>query len=163
MPEKEPEKEPDRFKTRPWSEYVAYPVSEIRWAPESWLEDLAALGTDEQKPFLEDAPYLIVVFAERFEEHADGTRHKNYYVPESVGIATGMLLTALHHAGLATLTHTPSPMGFLREILDRPKNERAYLIVVTGYPAADVKVPDIQRKRLEEVVTWRGDDKPADT
>lgn len=123
-------------------------------APRAWLDDLAALGTDALKPFLEDAPHLIVIFAERFEEDADGMKHKNYYVPESVGIATGMLLSALHHAGLATLTHTPSPMGFLRDILERPRNERAYLIVVAGYPAADVEVPDIQRKGLDQSVTW---------
>jgi len=125
-------------------------------APESWLADLAPLGTDAQKPFLEDAPWLIVVFAERFEAAADGSKHKNYYVPESVGIATGMLLTALHQAGLATLTHTPSPMGFLREILDRPVSERPFLIVVTGYPEAAVTVPDIERKPLETVISWFG-------
>ena len=125
-------------------------------APAEWLQDLAPLGTDEHKPFLEQAPCLIVVFAQRFEVDAAGVKHKNYYVSESVGIATGMLLTALHHAGLATLTHTPSPMGFLRRILERPKSERPYLIVVTGYPAADVEVPDISRKPLDEVSTWRG-------
>jgi iodotyrosine deiodinase len=125
-------------------------------APPAWLDDLAALGTDERKPFLEDAPYLIVIFAERFEEDADGAKHKNYYVPESVGIATGMLLSALHYAGLATLTHTPSPMGFLRDILERPRNERAYLIVVAGYPVPAVEVPDIHRKELEQSVTWLG-------
>ena len=127
-------------------------------ASDAWLEDLAPLGTDEHKPFLEDAPYLIVVFAERFEVHADGTRHKNYYVSESVGIATGMLLAALHNAGLATLTHTPSPMGFLREILDRPRTERPYLIVVAGYPAEGVRVPDIRRKALSDVTTFIGED-----
>ncbi len=125
-------------------------------APEAWLEDLAPLGTDAHKPFLEEAPWLIVVFAERFEATADGSKHKNYYVPESVGIATGMLLTALHHAGLATLTHTPSPMGFLREILGRPPNERPFLIVVAGYPADGVQVPDIQRKPLSTVTSWHG-------
>ena len=123
-------------------------------APDAWLDDLAPLGTDANKPFLETAPYLIVVFAERFEESQDGTRHKNYYVPESVGIATGMLISALHRAGLATLTHTPAPMGFLREVLERPKSERAFLILVTGYPADDVEVPDIDRKPLDAVTTW---------
>jgi len=123
-------------------------------APEEWLKDLAPLGTDAHKPFLEEAPCLIVVFAQRFEVDASGRKHKNYYVSESVGIATGMLLTALHHAGLATLTHTPSPMGFLRRILERPKSERPYLIVVTGYPATGVEVPDISRKPLDEVSTW---------
>ena len=123
-------------------------------APQAWLDDLAPLGTDADKPFLEVAPCLIVVFAERFEETADGSRHKNYYVPESVGIATGMLISALHRAGLATLTHTPSPMGFLREVLKRPRSERAFLILVTGYPADDVEVPDIERKPLDAVTTW---------
>jgi len=123
-------------------------------ATDAWLEDLAPLGTDADKPFLENAPYLIVIFAERFEQDAQGEKHKNYYVSESVGIATGMLLTALHQAGLATLTHTPSPMGFLREILARPRNERPYLIVVTGYPAEDVTVPDIKRKPLDTVCSW---------
>ena len=123
-------------------------------ATESWLEDLAPLGTNADKPFLTDAPWLIVVFAERFEEDADGNKHKNYYVPESVGIATGMLLAALHNAGLATLTHTPSPMGFLREVLDRSRNERPYLIVVAGYPADNAQVPDIARKPLADVTSW---------
>ncbi|MEM8769493.1 MAG: nitroreductase family protein [Pseudomonadota bacterium] len=123
-------------------------------APDSWLADLAPLGTDAEKPFLEIAPCLIVIFAERFEEDAAGEKHKNYYVPESVGIATGMLLAALHQAGLATLTHTPSPMGFLREILKRPRNERPFLIVVTGYPAEGVSVPDIERKALEDIISW---------
>ncbi len=123
-------------------------------APQAWLDDLAALGTDADKPFLEVAPWLIVIFAERFEEDAEGGKHKNYYVPESVGIATGMLLSALHHAGLATLTHTPSPMAFLREILGRPKNERPFLILVTGYPAAGVRVPDIDRKPIERITSW---------
>ena len=123
-------------------------------ASEAWLLDLAPLGTDANKPFLEDAPWLIVVFAERFGQDADGSRHKNYYVPESLGIATGMLLIALHRAGLATLTHTPSPMGFLREILGRPVSERPFLIIVTGYPADGVQVPDIRRKPLEDVTSW---------
>jgi len=124
-------------------------------ATEEWLEDLAPLGTDADKPFLETAPYLIAVFRMDYEPArlADGTehKHKNYYVQESVGIAVGMLLTALHHAGLATLTHTPSPMGFLSEVLGRPKHERPYLLIPVGYPAEDAKVPNITRKSLDEV------------
>jgi len=125
-------------------------------ASDAWLEDLAALGTDADKPFLETAPFLIVIFAERFEELTDGSRHKNYYVSESVGIATGMLISALHRAGLGTLTHTPSPMGFLREVLDRPRSERPFLILVTGYPAETATVPDIHRKALDDVISWVG-------
>ena len=123
-------------------------------ASDAWLEDLAALGTDADKPFLETAPFLIVIFAGRFEQRADGSRHKNYYVSESVGIATGMLISALHRAGLGTLTHTPSPMGFLREVLDRPRSERPFLILVTGYPAETATVPDIHRKALDDVISW---------
>lgn len=123
-------------------------------APQAWLDDLAPLGTDANKPFLEDAPYLIVIFAERFEEDEAGEKHKNYYVSESVGIATGMLLTGLHQSGLATLTHTPSPMTFLREILGRPRNERPFLIVVAGYPKPTATVPDIQRKPLDATISW---------
>jgi iodotyrosine deiodinase len=126
-----------------------------RRAPAEWLTDLAPLGTDWHKPFLEVAPYLIVVFRLDYEPErlADGTArsHKNYYVQESVGIAVGMLLAALHTAGLATLTHTPSPMGFLAEILGRPKHERPYLVIPVGYPAKDARVPDIARKPLAEV------------
>jgi iodotyrosine deiodinase len=126
-----------------------------RRAPREWLADLAPLGTDWRKPFVETASCLIVVFSLDYEPErlADGTErpHKNYYVQESVGIAVGMLLTALHTAGLATLTHTPSPMGFLREILGRPKNERPYLLIPVGYPAKDARVPDIARKPLGEV------------
>ena len=126
-----------------------------RRAPADWLADLAPLGTDWRKPFLETAPCLVVVFSLDYEPErlADGTErpHKNYYVQESVGIAVGMLLTALHTAGLATLTHTPSPMGFLRGILGRPKNERPYLLIPVGYPARDARVPDIGRKPLAEV------------
>ena len=123
-------------------------------APKAWLDDLAPLGTDAEKPFLETAPWLIVVFAERFEADAQGGRHKNYYVSESVGIATGMLLAALHNAGLATLTHTPSPMAFLRDILGRPRNERPFLIVVAGFPAEDAAVPVIERKPLDAIASW---------
>jgi iodotyrosine deiodinase len=125
-----------------------------RRAPREWLDALAPLGTDETKPFLEVAPYLIAVFAATHSHLPDGRRVKNYYVAESVGIATGMLIASLHHAGLATLTHTPSPMGFLNEILSRPRDERPYLLLVTGYPAAGAVVPDIGRKPLEEFVSF---------
>jgi nitroreductase len=124
-------------------------------APSEWLEALAALGTDEHKPFLEDAPWLIAIFARSYGLGPDGGKVKHYYVQESVGIATGMLITALHHAGLATLTHTPSPMGFLNEILGRPANERPFLLLVTGHPAEEAEVPDIGRKPLEEIADFR--------
>lgn len=124
-----------------------------RRAPDEWLAALAPLGTDANKPFLEDAPYLIAIFYQRHGVDAAGRRFKTYYAPESVGIATGLLIGALHHAGLATLTHTPSPMGFLREILGRPVNETPYLLLVTGYPADNAEVPDIRRKPLDEVMT----------
>ncbi|MBO6577350.1 MAG: nitroreductase family protein [Rhodothermales bacterium] len=122
-------------------------------APEDWLEALAPLGTDAHKPFLETAPALIVVFAERYGENEDGSRRKNYYVQESVGIATGMLISALHACGLSTLTHTPSPMGFLQEVLGRPSREHAFLILVVGHAAADARVPDISRKAVGEIAT----------
>ncbi|GIV59561.1 MAG: oxidoreductase [Rhodothermaceae bacterium] len=124
-------------------------------APRVWLEALAPLGTDEHKPFLETAPYLIAVFAERYRVSPDGSKEKNYYVQESVGIAVGMLITGLHLAGLATLTHTPSPMRFLNELLKRPENEHPFLLLVVGYPADDAVVPGIARKALEEVTTFR--------
>lgn len=123
-------------------------------APPEWLEALRHLGTDEHKPFLERAPVLIAVFAESYEVAPDGERHKNYYVTESVGIATGILITGLHTAGLATLTHTPSPMGFLNDILGRPANERPFLLLVVGYPAEDAHVPDITKKPLEEIASF---------
>lgn len=123
-------------------------------APDEWLEALAPLGTDEHKPFLEEAPALIVIFAENYGLGDEGEKVKNYYVTESVGIATGFLIAALHKAGLATLTHTPSPMGFLREILNRPERERAFLILVVGYPADDAEVPDIEKKKLSEFVSY---------
>jgi nitroreductase len=123
-------------------------------ATEEWLEALAPLGTDETKPFLEKAPYLIVVFAESYSVEKSGEKTKNYYVTESVGIATGMLITAIHRAGLVSLTHTPSPMAFLNEVLDRPENERPFLILVVGYPAPDATVPDLGRKALDDIATF---------
>lgn len=123
-------------------------------APQEWLDALAPLGTDEVKGYLETAPYLIAVFAQNYALRADGRKVKNYYVTESVGIALGFLIAALHHAGLATLTHTPSPMGFLSTLLDRPVNERAFLLLVAGYPGDDVRVPDITKKPLEEIATF---------
>jgi len=125
-----------------------------RKAPQEWLDALAPLGTDEHKPFLETAPYLIAVFAQSYGALADGRKVKNYYVQESVGIATGMLITAVHNAGLVSLTHTPSPMGFLNEILGRPANEKPFLILVVGYPAEEAVVPDIGKKPLEEIATF---------
>jgi len=123
-------------------------------APQEWLDALAALGTDEHKPFLETAPYLIAIFAQRYEVRPGGAKIKNYYVQESVGIATGILITALHHAGLATLTHTPSPMSFLNDILGRPATERPYLLLVTGHPAPGARVPDVGRKPLESIAAF---------
>lgn len=121
---------------------------------EKWLKRLAPLGTDEHKPFLEIAPYLIVVFRiDLIVDAETGDTEPTYYSQESVGIAVGMLLTALHNAGLATLTHTPSPMKFLQEILQRPKNEKPFVLIPVGYPAKDAKVPDISRKPLEEIMT----------
>lgn len=125
-----------------------------RRAPNEWLEALAPLGTDRHKPFLEAAPYLIVIFAEQHGRGPAGEAIKNYYVAESVGIATGMLISALHHAGLACLTHTPAPMRFLNELLGRPRNERPYLILVTGYPSDDAEVPEIRKKSLAEQVDF---------
>lgn len=125
-----------------------------RATPE-WLEDLAHLGTDPEKPFLESAPWLIAIFAERWRRSSDGGKRANYYVPESVGIATGFMIAALHHAGLATLTHTPSPMGFLNRILDRPANEKPFLLLVVGHPAADARVPVITKKSLDRIATFR--------
>jgi iodotyrosine deiodinase len=119
---------------------------------DEWIAALRRLGTDWRKPHLTDAPYLIVVFEQAYEVDAAGERHKNYYVKESVGIATGLLLASLHLAGLATLTHTPNPMAFLSKVLKRPRNERAALIVPVGYPAGDAVVPDLVRKPLDEVM-----------
>lgn len=123
-------------------------------APKEWLEALAPLGTTEQKPFLETAPYLIAIFVQRYDLLPDGRAIKHYYALESVGIATGMLITAIHHAGLVALTYTPSPIGFLNEILGRPANERPFLLLVAGYPADDAVVPEIRRKSLPEIATF---------
>jgi iodotyrosine deiodinase len=125
-------------------------------APDEWLAALAPIGTDANKPFLETAPWLIAIFIERFGLRADGSKEKHYYTDESVGIATGMLIAALHRAGLATLTHTPSPMKFLNELLGRPPDrERPFLLLVVGYPADGCTVPDIERKPLVELATFR--------
>jgi iodotyrosine deiodinase len=118
--------------------------------PDRWLQDLLPFGTDHHKPFLETAPWLIIVFKRVYEE-IEGQRSNNYYVSESVGIATGMLLTAVHHAGLVALTHTPSPMDFLCKILGRPANERPFLLIPVGHPAEDAQVPDLKRKSLTEM------------
>lgn len=123
-------------------------------APDDWLEALAPLGTDEHKPFLEIAPWLVAVFARQYGTRADGGRVKHYYVQGSVGIATGMLIAAVHHAGLASLAHTPSPMGFLNTILERPTNEKPFLVLVVGHPAPDAQVPDLQRKPLDEIAAF---------
>lgn len=123
-------------------------------APKEWLEALAPLGTDEHKPYLETAPYLIVVFQQLYGVDAGGSKIKHYYATESVGLAAGLLIAAVHNAGLASLTHTPSPMGFLNSILGRPENEKAFLILVVGHPAENARVPVISKKPYDEVVTW---------
>jgi iodotyrosine deiodinase len=125
-----------------------------RRAPQEWLDALSAIGTDENKPFLETAPCLIAVFGKNHSFLPDGRRLKNYYVNESVGIATGFLIAAIHNAGLVSLTHTPSPMGFLNTILDISPDEKPYLILVVGYPAEDAQVPVIEKKFLEEIATF---------
>ncbi len=125
-------------------------------AGDEWLDDLKDLGTDADKPFLEIAPWLIAIFVERYGVNADGSKRKNYYTAESVGIATGFLINALHQAGLATLTHTPNPMKFLNQILERPGNERPYILLVVGHPAADAKIPRAAtvKKPLEEITSF---------
>ena len=123
-------------------------------ASDEWLQALAPLGTDASKPFLETAPALIAIFLKKFTVDDSGKKHKNYYTAESVGIATGILISALHKSGLGTLTHTPSPMKFLGEILERPSYERPYLLLVCGYPADDVMVPNIKRRPLDEICTF---------
>ena len=124
-----------------------------RSSPE-WLSALQPIGTNWEKPFLETAPWIVVVFEQTYRESADGTTEKNYYVKESVGIACGMFIAALHEMGLATLTHTPSPMAFLSKILNRPENEKPYILFPIGYPASDANVPNIPRKSLDEIATW---------
>ncbi len=123
-------------------------------APNEWLEALTALGTDSNKPFLETAPWLIAIFAQPYRILPDGRKLKHYYATESVGIATGFLVAAVHQAGLVSLTHTPSPMGFLNALLHRPAHEKPFLLLVVGHPADDAKVPDIQRKPLGEISTF---------
>ena len=124
-------------------------------ASEEWLDALKPLATNAEKPFLEYAPYLIVIFSENYGIDEAGKKIKHYYVRDSVGIATGMLITAIHNAGLASLTHTPSPMRFLNQILDRPKNETPTMILVVGYPEAGVRVPDIEKKSLDEIAVFK--------
>ena len=123
-------------------------------APDAWLDALSPLGTQAQKPFLDRAPCLIAIFAQKYGLDGQGNKIKHYYVKESVGIATGFLITALHHAGLVSLTYTPSPMDFLNKILGRPIHEKAFMILVAGYPENDVMVPNINKKALGEIVTW---------
>ncbi len=123
-------------------------------ATSEWLEVLAPLGTNEKKPFLETAPYLIAIFSQIFGVNKKGEKTKHYYVNESVGIATGLLVSAIHYSGLASLTHTPSPMKFLNQILDRPDNERPFLLLIVGYPADGARVPNIRRKSLSEITTF---------
>ncbi len=125
-----------------------------RRAPQEWLDALAVIGVDDRKPFLEIAPCVIIVFGKNHSQLSDGQRVKNYYMNESVGIATGFLITAIHNAGLVSLTHTPSPMGFLNDILHIPPDEKPFLILVVGYPAADAQVPQITKKSLEEIATF---------
>lgn len=123
-------------------------------APDDWLQALAPLGTDAEKPFLAIAPVLIAVFSQKHSIGPDGEKRKNYYPVESVGLATGLLVAALHHAGLVTLTHTPSPMKFLNQILSRPDSEKPFVLLVVGYPADEVRVPDIQRKSLQDIASF---------
>ncbi|MFO0444990.1 MAG: nitroreductase family protein, partial [Betaproteobacteria bacterium] len=125
-------------------------------APQEWLDALAPLGTDPNKPFLEDAPVLIAIFAQKCGVRPDGSRFSHYYVPESVGIAAGFLIAALHHAGLATLTHTPSPMGFLNGLCERPASEKPVILLVVGYPKSGCRVP-VQggiKKPLDRIAAW---------
>lgn len=131
-------------------------------APPEWLAALERLGTDAEKAFLQTAPCLIAIFARRYGVDQKGERYKHYYVQESVGIATGMLITALHYAGLVTLTHTPSPMSFLASILERPENERPFLLLVVGYPAPGARVPDLEREPLESIATFFGEASSGD-
>ena len=124
-------------------------------APREWLEALLPLGTDEHKPHLTDAPWIVVMFRKTYGLRDDGSRRTYYYTEESCGIAAGLFIAAVHEMGLVTLTHTPNPMGFLRDLLERPVNERAMLVMPVGYPAADAQVPDLTRKSLDEIAVWR--------
>ena len=124
-------------------------------APEDWIEAIRPLGTDEHKPHLTDAPWVVVLFRKTYGLREDGSRRTHYYTEESCGIAAGLFIAAVHHMGLVTLTHTPNPMGFLRELLERPTNERAMLVMPVGYPAPDARVPDLARKSLDEISVWR--------
>ncbi len=132
-----------------------------RRMPREWLEELKQFGTDWHKPYLETAAWLVAVFAESYRISEEGARRKNYYVQESVGIACGLFITAVHQMGLATLTHTPSPMGFLAEILERPGNERAFMLFPVGFPAEEAMVPVLARKDLREFSTWFAETDPA--
>ncbi len=136
------------------AEKEEFALYERRASPE-WLDALSKMGTDYQKPFLDVAPVLIAIFSQSYSYLPDGRKLKHYYVQESVGIATGLLINALHHSGLASLTHTPSPMKFLNEILGRPANERPFLLLVAGYPAPNAKVPNITKKPLDEIATFK--------
>jgi len=122
-------------------------------APAKWLRDLEPFETDEYKPFLDNAPFLIAIFEEKYSYDSEEQKQKNYYTKESVGIATGMLITALHNAGLVSLTHTPSPMNFLNLLLNRPQSEKPFLLLVVGYPKVGAKVPNLKRKDFEDFVT----------
>ncbi|MBI1810115.1 MAG: nitroreductase family protein [Gemmatimonadetes bacterium] len=124
-------------------------------APQDWLDALAPLGTDEHKPHLTDAPWVVVLFRQAHGIAPDGDKLTFYYTQESCGIAAGLFITAIHHMGLVTLTHTPNPMGFLSDLLERPPNERAMLVMPVGYPAAGAKVPDLRRKTLDQIAVWR--------
>lgn len=132
-------------------EYLSYEGGRM---PSDWKDALAPLGTDWHKPFLEVAPWLVVVFEQVHGVDPDGSTRKNYYTKESVGIACGLFIAALHHMGLCTLTHTPSPMGFLSQLLGRPSHERPYILFPIGYPAVDTRVPDLRRKDLDEIAVW---------
>ena len=128
--------------------------SYARRMSDEWLEDLVPIGTNWEKEFIDTAPYIIVVMKKVYDMDEDGTKHSNYYVNESVGLACGLLIAAIHNAGLCTVTHTPSPMNFLTKALSRPENERAFLLMPIGYPAEDAQVPNIKRKTLSEVVVY---------
>lgn len=140
-------------KIREKAEEIEYEAYHGRMS-DTWLSDLEPLGTDWNKPFIETAPWIIIMCKKPYDYDDDGKRENNYYVNESAGLAAGFLLAAIHNAGLASLTHTPSPMGFLQKILDRPDNEKPFLLLPVGYPAKDTVVPDIKRKKLDEVVVY---------